>query len=135
MATKIFVNLPVMELKRSMEFFTRLGYRFNPEFTDETAACMVVSEDIYVMLLTHAKFKEFTPKQVADATKSSEVIVCLSVESRAAVDEIIRKAVGAGGTTFGEPMEYGLMYGRSFQDMDGHIWEFIWMDPSATHRQ
>ena len=135
MATKIFVNLPVMELKQSMEFFTRLGYRFNPEFTDETAACMVVSEDIYVMLLTHAKFKEFTPKQVADATKSTEVLVCLSVESRAAVDEIIRKAVSAGGTTFGEPMEYGFMYGRSFQDMDGHIWEFIWMDPSATHRQ
>ena len=135
MAIKIFVNLPVMELKRSMEFFTRLGYRFNPEFTDETAACMVVSEDIYVMLLTHAKFKEFTPKQVADATKSTEVLVCLSVESRAAVDEIIRKAVSAGGTTFGEPMEYGFMYERSFQDMDGHIWEFIWMDPSATHRQ
>jgi hypothetical protein len=134
MATKIFVNLPVMELKRSMEFFTRLGYRFNPEFTDETAACMVVSEDIYVMLLTHAKFKECTPKQVADATKSTEVLVCLSVESRAAVDEIIRKAVSAGGTTFGEPMEHGFMYGRSFQDMDGHIWEFIWMDPSATHR-
>jgi uncharacterized protein len=135
MATKIFVNLPVMDLKRSMEFFTRLGYRFNPQFTDETAACMVVSEDIYVMLLTHAKFKEFTPREVADATKSSEVLVCLSVESRAAVDEVIGKAIAAGGTTFSKPMEYGFMYGRSFQDLDGHIWEFIWMDPSAVGQQ
>jgi hypothetical protein len=87
------------------------------------------------MLLTMAKFKEFTPKKVADATKTTEVLVCLSMESRAAVDEIISKAVGAGGTTFSQPMEYGFMYGRSFQDLDGHIWEFIWMDPSAMDQK
>jgi predicted lactoylglutathione lyase len=86
-------------------------------------------------MLTHAKFKEFTPREVADATKATEVLVCLSVESRAAVDEIVRKAVDAGGTAFSRPLEYGFMYGRSFQDLDGHIWEFIWMDSSATHRQ
>ena len=135
MATKIFVNLPVKDLKRSIEYFSQLGYQFNPQFTDQTAACMIASDNIYVMLLTMAKFKEFTPKKVADATKTTEVLVCLSMESRAAVDEIISKAVGAGGTTFSQPMEYGFMYGRSFQDLDGHIWEFIWMDPSAMDQK
>ncbi len=100
MATKIFVNLPVKELKRSMDFFTKLGYKFNPQFTDETAACMIVSDDIYVMLLTHPKFKEFTPKAICDATKSTEVLVCLSCESRDNVNDMVRKAVTAGGTTY-----------------------------------
>ncbi|MBA2351275.1 MAG: glyoxalase/bleomycin resistance/extradiol dioxygenase family protein, partial [Burkholderiales bacterium] len=93
MATKIFVNLPVKNLDKSIEFFTELGFTFNPQFTDETATCMIVSEDIFVMLLTEAKFKTFIPKQICDATKSTEVLVCLSSESRAKIDEMVRKAV------------------------------------------
>ncbi len=131
MTTKVFVNLPVKDLKRSMEFFTELGYQFNAQFTDETAACMIVSEDIYIMLLTHPKFKEFTPKAICDATKSTEVLVCLSCESREKVDNLVRKAVAAGGTTYAEPKDYGFMYQQGFQDLDGHIWELIYMEPSA----
>ena len=134
MATKIFVNLPVKDLKRSMEFFTKLGYRFNPQFTDETAACMVISEDIYVMLLTHVKFKEFTPKAICDSTKSTEVLICLSSESRDNVDDTVRKAVAAGGTTHAQSKDYGFMYQHGFQDLDGHIWELIYMEPSTTEK-
>src|SRR5687768_6217091 len=131
MSTKIFVNLPVKDLDRSIDFFTRLGFTFNPQFTDETATCMVVSEDIFVMLLTHAKFKTFTPKEICDATKSTEVLVCLSSESREGVDEMVRKAVAAGGATYNEPQDHGFMYGHGFQDLDGHIWELIHMKPST----
>jgi len=131
MHTKIFVNLPVRNLDKSMEFFTKLGFNFNPQFTDETAACMMITEDIFVMLLTEAKFKTFTPKEICDATKSTEVLVCLSLESRERVDEMVRKAAGAGGTTYNEPQDYGFMYGHGFQDLDGHIWEVIYMEPSA----
>lgn len=99
MATKIFVNLPVKNLNESVKFFTKLGFSFNPQFTDDSATCLVVSEDIFVMLLTEAKFKTFTPKEICDTTKSTEVLVCLSTESRAKVDEMVRKAVAAGGTT------------------------------------
>ena len=134
MATKIFVNLPVNDLKKSMEFFTKLDFTFNSQFTDETAACMVVSEDIYVMLLTHEKFKTFTPKAICDATKSTEVLVCLSCESRENVNDMVRKAVGGGGTTYNEPQDHGFMYGHGFQDLDGHIWELIYMEPSAIHQ-
>ena len=134
MTRKIFVNLPVKDLKKSMEFFSALGFTFNPQFTDETAACMVIADDIYAMLLTHTKFKEFTPKQLCDATNSTEVLVCLSCENRTEVDDLVGKAVAAGGTTFRDPMDYGVMYGRSFYDLDGHIWELIWMDPSAVER-
>ena len=133
MATKIFVNLPVKDLKKSMEFFTKLDFTFNSQFTDETAACMVVSEDIYVMLLTQEKFKTFTPKAICDATKSTEVLVCLSCESRENVNDMVRKAVG-GGTTYNEPQDHGFMYGHGFQDLDGHIWELIYMEPSAIHQ-
>jgi predicted lactoylglutathione lyase len=134
MATKIFVNLPVKNLDRSVEFFTKLGFSFNAQFTDETATCMVVSEDIFVMLLTEAKFKEFTPKAICDATKSTEVLVCLSSESREEVDKMIRKAVAAGGTTYSEPQDYGFMYSHGFQDLDGHIWETVFMEPSAVNQ-
>ncbi len=134
MATKIFVNLPVKNLDRSVEFFTKLGFSFNPQFTDETATCMVVSEDIFVMLLTEAKFKEFTPNPICDATKSTEVLVCLSSDSREEVDKMIRNAVAAGGTTYSEPQDYGFMYGHSFQDLDGHIWETVFMEPSAVNQ-
>jgi len=134
MATKIFVNLPVKNLDRSVEFFTKLGFSFNAQFTDETATCMVVSEDIFVMLLTEAKFKEFTPNPICDATKSTEVLVCLSSESREEVDKMIRNAVAAGGTTYNEPLDYGFMYSHSFQDLDGHIWETMFMEPSAVNQ-
>ena len=134
MATKIFVNLPVKDLKASMAFFTALGYSFNAQFTDETAACMVISEDIYAMLLTHAKFKQFTSKAICDATTTTEVLVCLSSESRAAVDSLVAKAVAAGGSAHMEPKDYGMMYGHGFQDLDGHIWEVMWMDPAAIKK-
>jgi uncharacterized protein len=131
MATKIFVNLPVQDLGQSVKFFTTLGYKFNPQFTDETAACMIVSEDIYIMLLTLAKFKEFTPRDICDTTKNTEVLVCLTCETREEVNTMVRKAVAAGGSTYAESKDYGFMYQHGFLDPDGHIWELIYMDPGA----
>jgi predicted lactoylglutathione lyase len=133
MATKIFVNLPVKNLSQSVEFFTKLGFSFDAQFTDETATCMIVSDDIFVMLLTHDKFKTFTPKAICDATTSTEVLVCLSLESREQVNAMVRKAVAAGGTTYNDPQDHGFMYGHGFQDVDGHIWELMYMEPSAIH--
>ena len=134
MSTKIFVNLPVKNLSKSIEFFTRLGYTFNPQFTDETATCMIVSEDIYIMLLTEEKFKIFTKKEIADATRSTEAIICLSADSREKVDEMINKALEAGGTTPNEKQDHGFMYGWGYQDLDGHLWEVMWMDPGAVNQ-
>jgi predicted lactoylglutathione lyase len=133
MSTLIFVNLPVKNLTQSIAFFTQLGYTFNPQFTDETATCMVVSDTIFVMLLTEAKFKSFTPKPVCDATQSTEVLICLSCQSRAEVDERVRTAVAAGGSTFNEAQDHGFMYAHSFQDLDGHIWELVYMEPQAVN--
>jgi len=132
LARKIFVNLPVKDLKKSMNFFGKLGFRFNAQFSDDTAACMIVSDDIFVMLLTEAKFKGFTPKQICDATSSTEVLVCLSSESRDEVNELVGKAVAAGGKTYKEAQDYGFMYGHGFQDLDGHIWELAYMEPGAV---
>jgi uncharacterized protein len=132
MNTQIFVNLPAKNLSESMKFFRKLGFTFNPQFTDETAACMIVAENIFVMLLTEEKFKAFTPKEICDATKSTEVLVCLSCESREKVDDMVRKAVAAGGTTYNEPQDHGFMYGHGFQDLDGHIWEVMFMEPEAV---
>lgn len=129
MSRKIFVNLPVKNLKQSIGFFTKLGFSFNPQFTDETATCMIVSDDIFVMLLTHDKFKSFTPNAICDATKSTEVLVCLSSESRTAVDEMVSNAIAAGGNTYNEPQDHGFMYAHGFQDLDGHIWELVYMKP------
>ena len=134
MATKIFVNLPVKDLNKSVEFFTKLGFSFNAQFTDENTTCMIVSEDIFVMLLTHERFKGFTPKEICDATKNTEVLVTLSSESRANVDEMIGKAIAAGGTIYKEPQDHGFMYGHGFQDLDSHIWELIYMEPSGVDR-
>ncbi|HYE75932.1 MAG TPA: VOC family protein [Blastocatellia bacterium] len=131
MSKKIFVNLPVKDLNKSKEFFTKLGYSFNQQFTNDNAACLVISDNIYAMLLTHGFFKTFTPKEICDATKSTEVLICLSCESREQVDELISKAVQAGGTTYKEPQDHGFMYGNAFQDLDGHIWELMRMDQSA----
>jgi uncharacterized protein len=134
MSKLIFVNLPVKNLSKSIDFFTQLGYKFNAQFTDETATCMIVSDTIFVMLLTETKFKTFTPNAICDATKNTEVLVCLSCESRADVDEMVRIAVAAGGTTYNEPQDHGFMYAHGFQDLDGHIWELIYMEPSAVNQ-
>ena len=135
MASKIFVNLPVKNLDKSIEFFTQLGFTFNPQFTDETATCMIVSEHIFVMLLTEAKFRTFTPNPICDARKNTEVLVCLSLEGREQVDDMVRKAVASGGNTYNEPQDHGFMYGHGFQDLDGHIWELIYMEPNATNQR
>ncbi|NMO17374.1 glyoxalase [Pyxidicoccus fallax] len=129
MATKIFVNLPVQSLGRSVEFFKQLGYTFNAQFTDQNATCMVISEDIYVMLLVKDFFKGFIKKEIADSTKVTEAIISLSTDSRAAVDEHMKKALAAGATETKEPQDMGFMYQRGFQDLDGHQWEIFWMDP------
>lgn len=135
MARQIYVNLPVKDLNKSMEFFKALGFGFNPQFTDKTAACMIVSDTIYIMLLTHSKFRAFTPKEICDAKKSTEVLVCLSADSRAQVDEMVRNAVASGGKTYSQAQDHGFMYGHGFQDLDGHIWELIYMDPSAMKKE
>jgi uncharacterized protein len=132
MATKIFVNLPVRSLDKSIGFFTKLGFTFNPHFTDETATCMIVSDDIFVMLLTQEKFKTFTPKPICDATQATEVLVALALESREAVDAMVKQAVAAGGTTYKAPEDHGFMYAHGFQDLDGHIWEPFHMVPGAA---
>ena len=132
MSTKIFINLPVKDLSRSVAFFTQLGYAFNPQFTDETAACMVISDDIYAMLLTHDKFREFTPNAIVDATEGTEVLLSLTAESREQVDEVVHGAVAAGGRTYAVPRDYGFMYQHGFQDPDGHIWEVFYMGPGAA---
>lgn len=132
MGTQIFVNLPVKDLKRSVEFFTTLGYRFNPQFTDENATCMVVGGDIFVMLLVEKYFRTFTPKAIADAKRTTEVLVALSAPSREDVDRVVKAALAAGGTRYSEPKDHGFMYQWGFEDLDGHIWEHFWMDPAAV---
>ncbi|MEC5398350.1 VOC family protein [Uliginosibacterium sp. H1] len=127
---QIFVNLPVKDLKKSMAFFSGLGYSFNAQFTDDNAACMVISEQIFAMLITEPRFRDFTPKKIVDAHDSTEVLIALSTDSRADVDKLVDKALSLGGKEIKEPQDYGFMYYRSFQDLDGHIWETLYMDPS-----
>lgn len=134
MVSKIFVNLPVKDLDKSMAFFRAVGFSFNPQFTDKTAACMVMSNDIYAMLLTHDKIKQFTAKQIADAHKTTEVLTALAVESKARVNELVDKAIQAGSKEPRPPQDYGFMFGRSFEDPDGHIWELFWMDPAQVQK-
>jgi predicted lactoylglutathione lyase len=129
----IFINLPVTDLKRSMAFYSAIGAANNPQFTDETAACMVVSDTIHVMLLTHDKWRQFTSKPIVDAHASAQVLLCLSADSRGEVDAYVDKAMAAGGK--GDPtptQDFGFMFGRSFEDLDGHIWEVMWMDMAAA---
>jgi uncharacterized protein len=133
MTRQIFVNLPVKDLNKSIEFFTHLGFTFNPQFTDENATCMIVGENIFVMLLVEEYFKTFMPKEICDTSKSAEVLVALSFESRTEVDEIVARAIAAGGTTYKEPNDMGFMYQHGFQDLDGHIWEIFFMDESAVN--
>ncbi|MDB5003330.1 MAG: glyoxalase/bleomycin resistance/extradiol dioxygenase family protein [Mucilaginibacter sp.] len=132
MATQIFVNLPVKDLNRSVAFFTKLGYTFNPQFTDEKATCMIISDTIYVMLLTETFFQTFTKKEVVDAHKAVECSIALSADSKDAVNKMVDKAVAAGGTIPNEASDYGFMYQHSFDDLDGHHWEFVWMDPNGV---
>ncbi|MGP3938522.1 VOC family protein [Streptomyces sp. 6N106] len=128
----IFVNLATNDLETSKKFFTELGYSLNPQFTTDDCACVVISETIVAMLLTRERYQDFTNKEIADSAKTSEVLLCLSAESRAKVDELVDKALAAGGAPAGEPQDHDFMYGRSFQDPDGHTWEVVWMDPSAV---
>ena len=129
MSRKLFVNVPVKDLKKSMGFFSTLGFEFNSKFTDEKAACMIISSEAYAMLLTEPFFKGFTQREICDTRTHTEALLALSCESRAAVDEIVQKAIAAGGAHAMPPQDHGFMYGWSFYDLDGHHWEVLWMDP------
>ena len=132
MHKQIYVNLPVADLRRSRTFFESLGLHFEPKFSNDQGACLVIEEgSIHAMLLTHDFFKTFTSKPVADATRSTEVLVCLSCESRAEVDALVQRALAAGGTAPRPPQDHGFMYAHGFEDLDGHIWELVAMDPNA----
>ncbi len=131
MANQIFLNLPVKDLNKSVEFFTQLGFSFNPQFTDEKAACMIIGNNIYAMLLLEEFFKTFTKKPIADAKQTTEVIIAIDAENRSAVDDMVRKAVAAGGSIYADTQDHGWMYGHSFADLDGHQWEVLYMDESA----
>lgn len=131
MSRKIFVNLPVKDLTKSVDFFSRLGFEFNPQFTDANATAMIISEEAFVMLLVEDFYKSFINKQIADTATHSETILAISADSRDEVDDLVNKALAAGGTRANDPMDEGPMYGWSFQDPDGHLWEVMYMDPSA----
>lgn len=135
MKPQIFINLPVKDLPKAMEFYTKIGFTNNPQFTDQTAACMFFSDEIFVMLLTHAKFKEFTKKEIADTKKTTEVINSLAVGNANKVNLIVEKAINAGGTEPNEAKDYGFMQQRSFEDLDGHHWEVVYMDMAKFPQQ
>lgn len=134
MATNIFLNLCVKDLVKSKEFFSKLGYSFNPQFTNDSAACMVISENIYSMLITEKQFKVFTKKEIVNAHKATEVLTALSVDSKEKVDELLKKALAAGGTEHRPAQDHGFMYERSFNDLDGHVWEIFWMNPNHVQK-
>jgi len=129
---KLFVNLAVRDLKKSMEFFSTLGFEFNPKFTDEKAACMVLSEEAFVMLLAEPFFKTFTRRELCDTSRQTEGLFALSCDSKAEVDELVNKAIAAGGKHAVDKQDHGFMYGWSFYDLDGHHWEVMWMDPKMA---
>ena len=136
MSRKIFVNLPIKNMEKSQAFFKSLGFSFDPKFTNDQGACMVVSEDHnYVMLLVEPFFKTFIKKSIANASKATEVLVCLSCDSRAEVDEMVKKAIAGGGKSPNAPQDHAFMYGHGFEDLDGHLWEVVWMDPNAAPPQ
>ncbi len=132
---QIFVNLPVADLPKSKAFFEALGLSFNPQFTNDQGACLVIGENIFAMLLSREFFKSFIDKDIADARKTTEVLTCLSCESRAEVDSVVANAVAAGGKAHRQPRDHGFMYGHGFEDLDGHIWELAYMDLSAAPPQ
>ena len=131
---EIFLNLPVRDLNRSMDFFRKLGFDFNPQFTDDKAACMIVSGNAFVMLLTEPFFKTFTRNEICDTSRATEGLFALSCESRADVDDMVRQAVAAGGRPAMGTQDHGFMYASSFYDLDGHHWEVLWMDPAAVQQ-
>ncbi|MEX0965778.1 MAG: VOC family protein [Bacteroidia bacterium] len=135
MASQIFVNLPVKDLGKSREFFSKLGFSFNEQFSNEKAACLILGENLYSMLLTEPFFKSFTKKEIGDAKKAMEVLIGIDAKSRAEVDDIVKKAVAAGGSIYLEPQDHGWMYSHSFADLDGHQWEIIFMDESQLAQQ
>ncbi|OGC50888.1 extradiol dioxygenase [candidate division WWE3 bacterium RIFCSPHIGHO2_01_FULL_40_23] len=135
MVSQIFVNLPVKDLNKSVEFFTKLGFKFNPKFTDKNAACLILGKNIFAMLLIKKFFKTFTKKEITDTKKSKEVINALAVGSRKEVGELVHKAVKAGATTPRDPQDYGWMYGWGFADLDGHLWEVFYMDESKMEKK
>ncbi|MEU9477309.1 VOC family protein [Streptomyces sp. NPDC048191] len=128
----IFVNLATDDVEASKKFFTELGYTINPQFSTDDCACVVISDTIVAMLLSKQHYSTFTKKEIIDSTKASEVLVCLSAESREKVDELVDRAIAAGGTASGQTQDHGFMYGRAFDDLDGHTWEVMWMDPAAV---
>jgi uncharacterized protein len=130
-AKKTFVNLPVKDLKNTVDFFAKIGFEFNPQISDENSACLILNENTFVMLLVEDFFQTFTKKELADASNRTEVIIAISAESKEEVDEIVNKALEAGGKPSNEPIDHGFMYGWSFQDLDGHLWEVIYMDENA----
>ncbi len=132
MHKQIFVNLPIKNVERTRAFFTALGYRFNPQFSDDNALCLILGDNLFAMLLQEAYFQTFTNKKVADGTQTAEVLIALSCDSRQHVDDLIAKAVAAGGHTPHAPKDYGFMYYHEFQDLDGHVWELTYMDPNAA---
>lgn len=132
MSRRIFVNLPVKDLDRSVAFFSALGFAFNPRFTDANATCMIVADDIFVMLLVEPFFQTFIKKPISDAKRSTEVIVCLSCANRTEVDDLVGKAITAGASTHEESKDLGFMYQHGFEDLDGHLWELVYMDPAAA---
>nr|WP_309756578.1 VOC family protein [Flavobacterium sp.] len=132
MASKIFINLAVKDLKKSVAFFTKLGFSFNPQFTDEHATCMIIGDTIFAMLLTEQRFKDFTKKEICNAHKNTEVLIAIDADSREKVDEMVKTAVDAGGSLYMEPQDHGWMYGHSFADLDGHQWEIFYMDEKAV---
>ncbi|MFF1678501.1 VOC family protein [Streptomyces sp. NPDC058256] len=128
----IFVNLAVNDVDTSKKFFTEIGYTINPQFSTDDCACVVISDTIVAMMLSKQRYADFTKKEIADSTKTSEVLLCLSAESREKVDELVDNAIAAGGSAAGETQDHGFMYGRAFDDPDGHTWEVMWMDPAAV---
>ncbi|WP_054023477.1 VOC family protein [Bacillus sp. FJAT-28004] len=133
-SANIFVNLPIKDLNKTVDFFSKLGFEFNPQFTDEKATCMIIGPNIFAMLLVEEYFQTFINKEISDPSKTTEVILALSAESREQVDEIVNKALAAGGKPAKDPIDHGFMYSWSFQDIDDHLWELVYMDPSTIEQ-
>lgn len=131
MSRSLFVNLAAHDVAKTRDFFGGLGFEFNEQFCDDTTACMVLSDQASVMLLEHARFADFTKKEIVDSTSQTEAILCISADSREEVDRLVEQAIAGGGKPANDPMDHGFMYASSFTDLDGHLWEVMWMDPAA----
>ncbi|MED4888407.1 VOC family protein [Lysinibacillus fusiformis] len=131
----IFINLPVKNVKKSTSFFQELGFEFNQQFSDETTSSMIISESIFALLMVEDRFKGFSNKEITDTSVSAEAILCLSAENREQVDQLVNKALASGGKPYSDPQDHGFMYGWGFQDLDGHIWEVVYMDEHAINQE